>query len=148
MLQKLAETVSTFPAIDNHCHNILSKSKDTDPSNPFPLELAIVESYSATHVKHTLSFARATKQLSALYFCEKAWPAIVSARKQLSYESVVKTCFEPSGIQCLLLDDLMIGIEDNCLQTEKHAEFIFGDVRRIIRIETVAEVGTMSVSHF
>jgi hypothetical protein len=147
VLHRLAETASTFPAIDNHCHNLLSAEKDSDPS--FPLEHAIVESTgeAANDSHFTLPSMRATKQLAALYFCEPVWPSIVSARKQFSYDDVCKTCFEPSGIQCLLLDDLMLGIEENCKATAEHGRLTPSPVKRIIRIESVAEVGFSDYSH-
>lgn len=97
---------------------------------------------AAEHVWYTLSFARARKQLGVLYGCgyEASWEEIVEARKEMTYEDVVRRCFTPSGIQTLLLDDLMIGIGKNCLGTGEHDRFVPSPVKRIIRIESVAEV--------
>ena len=139
---RFAAIASTYPAIDNHCHNILSKSKHSSPN--YPLTDALVESAGTAAAKHahlTLAFFRASKQLGALYCNDPyaSWEDVVKVRDKIGYDGVIEKCFGPSGIACLLLDDLMIGIDENCLVTADHGKFV-KHVRRVIRIESVAEV--------
>ena len=143
MLESLAKTASSFPAIDNHAHNILSAEK----KDAFPLHSLAGEGTGEARddVMHTLSLKTATKHLAALFGCEPTWESVKSNREKLSQEELCKLCFGQAYIQCLLLDDLLIGIEGNCESTQTHKKLINGPVKRIVRLEAVAEVSPLLI---
>jgi hypothetical protein len=146
MLHDLHKAAFTYPAIDNHAHNILKAEKDPH----YPLEGLAGEGRgeAARDVRYTAPFYRASKQLAGLYGVEldpndseeSRWERVLKARGKLTYEGICRRNFGPSGIQCILLDDLMVGIENNCMETREHDRFTSSPTRRIVRLETVAEV--------
>ncbi|KZS87135.1 hypothetical protein SISNIDRAFT_553331 [Sistotremastrum niveocremeum HHB9708] len=153
-LPKLYKTAFTYPAIDNHAHNLLKPSKAL--SNAFPLEglAGEAEGLAQKDLVNTISLKRAAKQLVPLYDIPPdvldqireeggrgMWDAVKEWRGKAEYESIVRRCFDFGnvGIQCLLLDDLLMGIEENCWSFEEHDPYMKSKTKRILRVEVVAQ---------
>ncbi|CAG8838124.1 782_t:CDS:2, partial [Gigaspora margarita] len=101
--EALLRTVSTFPLIDNHCHNLLT----SDASLTCPLEICFSEAHgdALKDASQTSAFKRGVRQLAELYNCPPTLDSIRQVKDPMSYSDICKTCFKPTGIQSLLLDD-------------------------------------------
>ena len=142
-LPNLAKAAYTFPAIDNHTHPLLKEAfRDS-----LPFEGIISEANGTAlteHAPETLACYRATKQLSELFGCDNEWEAVKDARKKLSYSQLCKSCLEPTGIQCVLLDDGLDGNDHRCEDVPWHDQFTSSTSKRIVRIEVAAQVRVRS----
>jgi len=136
---RLYEAAFSLPAIDNHAHPLLQAEHREDIS----FEGLISEAQGDALVKdavHTLACHRAAHQLSRLFGMKNAtWNDIKAERSQADYLELCKRCFEPTGIQCILLDD---GLDDGSMAEALswHDQFTHYPTQRIVRIETLAEV--------
>lgn len=132
---KLFRTVSSFPLIDNHAHNLLN----SDAFLAYPLEICFSEGRgdALRDAIQTSALKRGVQQLSKLYKCSPKWETIKSVRDTLPYDELCKTCFESTGIQCLLLDD-GYGTSEHLRSIKSHVGLV-DDARRVMRIESVAE---------
>ncbi|CAG8654323.1 16259_t:CDS:2, partial [Dentiscutata heterogama] len=133
--ETLLRTVSTFPLIDNHCHNLLTP----DASLTCPLEICFSEAQgdALKDVPQTSAFKRGIRQLAELYNCPPTFDDIKKVRDPKSHIDICKTCFEPTGIQSLLLDDGLNPL-GGLMDVQSHVGLV--DVaRRIVRIESIAE---------
>lgn len=139
---ELANAALTYPAIDNHAHPLLANRN----RNAFPLEGIISEANgeALTHdARYTLASYRATAQLSKLFGSkggELTWEALQSRRDEADYVDLCNMCFKPTGIQCILLDDGLGGVADFAEPYQWHDQFTTSPSKRIVRIETEAEV--------
>lgn len=149
---ELYKTTFTYPAIDNHAHNLLNLSK----ANSFPLEGLAGEASGPAQkdLVNTIALKRAARQIAPLYNIPpdiltaaeahdgKTWDVVKEYREKSDYEEIVKRCFrfEDVRIQCLLLDDLLSGIGENCWDYKDHDRFLPSKTKRILRVEVVAQV--------
>lgn len=142
----LAKAAYTFPAIDNHTHPLLKEAfRDS-----LPFEGIISEANGSALIEHateTLACYRATRQLSEFFGCDNEWEAVKDARKRLSYSQLCKSCLEPTGIQCVLLDDGLDGNDHRCEDVAWHDQFTSSTSKRIVRIEVAAQVCSQSFIH-
>ncbi|GBC08721.1 hypothetical protein RclHR1_08340007 [Rhizophagus clarus] len=131
----LLRTVNTYPLIDNHAHNLL----DSLTSLSCPLEICFSEARGEAlqNAIETCALKRGVQQLSKLYNCEATLEAIKNVTDIKSYDELCKTCFEPTGIQCLLLDDGLDSL-DGLRSVESHVGLV-KCAKRIVRIEQIAE---------
>ncbi len=140
----LLKIVNTFPLIDNHAHNLLNSSA----SLSCPLEVCFSEARGEAlqNSIETSALKRGVKQLAKLYNCEATLEGVKSVTDTISYEELCGTCFKPTGIQCLLLDD---GIDslDGLRDVESHVGLV-ECAKRIVRIERIAEqvIGDLVIS--
>ncbi|RPA74858.1 glutamine synthetase/guanido kinase [Ascobolus immersus RN42] len=154
---RLKHLVNTIPIIDNHCHPIFTHlqtsepkegpdfgSDDDDGQVRLDLRAMVTEANgpAMNGAQHTLASFRAVKQLATLLDCEASWDSIEKARKNKNFASWAKRCFE--GTHCLLIDDLLFFGAKN-LETEAHGKFVEGGVKRIVRIEAIAEKTLLSL---
>jgi hypothetical protein len=97
---------------------------------------------------HGLAHHRAVQQLSKLYGCEPTWEAIKRYRIASGFDTYAKKCFEASGIECILMDDLLVPNDKVTLPYSEHDKFTKGNTRRIVRVEALAEkvAKTMTVA--
>ncbi|CAG8568788.1 15064_t:CDS:10 [Dentiscutata erythropus] len=133
--ETLLRTVSTFPLIDNHCHNLLTP----DASLSCPLEICFSEAQgdALKDVPQTSAFKRGIRQLAELYNCPPTFDDIKKVRDPKPHIDICKICFEPTGIQSLLLDDGLNPL-GGIMDVQSHVGLV--DVaRRIVRIESIAE---------
>ncbi|CAG8767074.1 15008_t:CDS:2, partial [Racocetra fulgida] len=133
--EALLRIVSTFPLIDNHCHNLLT----SDASLICPLEVCFSEAHgdALKNMPQTSTLKRGVRQLAELYNCPPTLDNIKQVKALMSYIDIYKTCFKPTGIQALLLDDGLDALGD-LMGVQSHVELV--DVaRRIVRIESIAE---------
>ncbi|CAG8606218.1 22588_t:CDS:10 [Dentiscutata erythropus] len=133
--EALLRTVSTFPLIDNHCHNLLT----SDASLICPLEVCFSKARgdALKDASQTSALKRGVRQLAEVYNCTPTLDNIKQVRDLMSHTDICKTCFEPTGIQCLLLDDGLDAL-GGLMDVQNHVGFV--DVaRRIVRIESIAE---------
>lgn len=153
-LKQLYETTFNHPAIDNHAHPLLS----SDRRSSIPLEGAISEAQSDAldDAIHTLACYRATEQLNQLFaiphtFLDHrtscSWDDVKRWRDNLDYSDLCKTCFGPTHIQCILIDDGLNGVEELAEPYQWHDTFTRSETKRILRIEKFAEVCPQS-GHF
>jgi hypothetical protein len=138
---QLYTSAFTFPAIDNHAHPLLKAQHRSS----FPFEGLISEAEGEALSRdstHTLACLRATAQLRKVFKLESAsWDDIKAARVKLDYRDLCKMFLEPTGIQCILLDDGLGGVHEFAEDYTWHDQFTTSRTKRIVRIEIVAEVG-------
>ncbi|KAG6889864.1 hypothetical protein C0992_003760 [Termitomyces sp. T32_za158] len=142
-LQELHRVAFTYPAIDNHAHAILCPENRADV--PFEGLVSHLEGEALLRdAPHTLACRRATQQLSKLYELSEgsSWEEVKANRAHVDYTDLCKRSFGSSGIQCILLDD-GLGVKEVLQDVSWHDQFTQSPTRRIIRIETVAEVRGM-----
>ncbi|KAG8215251.1 hypothetical protein J3R82DRAFT_8804 [Butyriboletus roseoflavus] len=132
----------THPAIDNHAHPLLSEKN----RNAFPLEGIISEASGdalTRDSRYTLASYSATAELAKLFDLKDgapSWDALRNRREDIGYVDLCNMCFKPTGIQCILLDDGLGGVVDLAESYEWHDQFTTSPSKRIVRIETEAEV--------
>ena len=133
----LAEAAFTYPAIDNHAHPLLSE----DHKDDFAFEglLSEAQGPAVTDAIHTVACYRAARQLSDLFRCENDWECVKEKRKSMGYGDLCKASLLTTGIQCFLLDDGLDG-EGICETLQWHDQFSSSPSKRIVRIETLAQV--------
>jgi len=137
----LKDVVSNFPAIDNHAHPLLKE--ECRRSLPFEGVISEARPNAIKDAVHSLPGYRATRQLAELYGLDSGagWEEIKSHRDTLDYNQLCNTNMQKSGVQCLLLDDGLQGVQEMANILSWHGRFTNGSVYRLVRIEPVAEVG-------
>ena len=140
----LRDVVLNYPAIDNHAHPLLKE----EHRQALPIEGAISEAQpdAIKDAVHSLPGYRATRQLAELYGLDPSadWEEIKSYRDSLEYDQLCNTNMEKLGIQCLLLDDGLPGVQEMAHDLSWHERFTSSSVYRLVRIEPVAEVRVRS----
>lgn len=137
---ELFKAASTFPAIDNHAHPLLKAQYRS--SMPFEGLISEAEGESLTHDSiHTLACLRATPQLAEILNLDNAtWDGVKSARAKIDYDDLCRMFMQPTGIQCILIDDGLGGVKDFAENYKWHDRFTPSPTKRIVRIEIIAEV--------
>ena len=144
---KLADAVFKYPAIDNHAHPLLAEKN----RNAFPLEGIASEANgdALTHdSRYTLASYGTTAKLSSLYGLtdgDPSWGTLKNKRDATDYVDLCNMCFKPTGIQCILLDDGLGGVASLAESNNWHNQFTSSPCKRIVRIETEAEVVSVHV---
>ena len=136
----LEDVVFNYPAIDNHAHPLLKEERRQ--SLPFEMVISEAQPNAIEDVVHSLPGYRAARQLAELYGLDPGteWEEIKGHRDTLEYDQLCDMCMQKSGIQSLLLDDGLSGVQEMANDLSWHGRFTNGSVRRIVRIEQVAEV--------
>lgn len=144
-LSELTKVAFKFPAIDNHAHPLLRDSHRDSFAFEGVMSEATGEALTRDAV-HTLACYRATSQLSELFGLEDgcSWEAVKAARRDMSYEQLCRICMEPSHIQCILVDDGLGGVAEFAEDYRWHDKFTVSPCKRIVRVETLAEVSQTS----
>lgn len=139
--RQLACAAFAYPAIDNHAHPLLTeKHRDALPFEGLYSE-ANGEALEDDSV-HTLACYRSTYQLAKLFGLKRGednWEAVKEKRASLDYAQLCKICMQPSGIQCILIDDGLSGDRDLAEGYKWHDQYTFSPTRRIVRIEVEAQ---------
>lgn len=138
---QLAKVALGYPAIDNHAHPLLK----AEHRSIFHFEGLISEAHGTALTEdsvHTLACYRATQQLSQALGLkgEPTWEAVKQARDSMDYDVLCKTFMESTGIQCILIDDGLGGTSQYAEDYKWHDKFTASPTKRIVRIETLAEV--------
>ncbi|KAI6035768.1 amidohydrolase 2 [Pisolithus marmoratus] len=147
--RQLAQAAFAYPAIDNHAHPILTEQH----RDAFPFEGVYSEAVGTALTDdsvHTLACYRSAFQLAKLYGLksgEDDWEAVKKKRASLDYAQLCKTCMQPSGIQCILIDDGLSGDHDLAEGYRWHDQFTFSPTKRIVRIEVEAENMLLDLAH-
>ncbi|KAG6835599.1 hypothetical protein H0H93_016637 [Arthromyces matolae] len=136
---KLSDVIFNYPAIDNHAHALLHVDKRHD----IPFEGLVSHLEGEALIKdapYTLACYHATSELAKLYGLprESTWEQVKAKRTEFEYDELCRRAFEPSGIQCILLDD-GLGPDGALYDIPWHDQFTKSPTRRVIRIESVAE---------
>ncbi|KAJ7155488.1 amidohydrolase-domain-containing protein [Mycena crocata] len=140
-LVELKRACFLYPAIDNHAHPLLTE----EHRDRFEFEGLISEAQgSALTVDsvHTLACLRAVSQLgTVLNIQNPTWDSVKFARAQLPYPDLCNLFIHRSvtGIQCMLLDDGLGGVEEFSEGYAWHDRFTSSPTKRIVRVEIVAE---------
>jgi hypothetical protein len=140
----LEKAAFTFPVIDNHAHPLLK----ADHRAIFPLEGLVSEAQGQAltgHVHTTLASFRALAQLSELLRLggeEATWENIKFAREKVPYTELCKLYMKPTSIQCILMDDGLGGVTEYAENYKWHDQFTTSPTKRIVRVETLAEVSS------
>ena len=145
--RELAKATFAYPAIDNHAHPLLTEKH----RNALAFEGLISEASGDALADsiHTLASYRSTAQLAKLFGLKSDdanWDEVKKKRANLDYEELCRMYMKPSGIQCILIDDGLAGVADLAESYEWHDQFTSSPTKRIVRIETVAEVRASLVS--
>ena len=141
-----------FPAIDNHAHPLLSTQHRS--AIAFEGLLSEAQDEAIADAVHTLACYRATAQLSKLYNLlpedgtEITWDDVKSARNKFDYLELCRTCLQPTRIQCILIDDGLGGVDELAEDYRWHDQFTHSPTKRIVRIETLAEVFMINIFWF
>ena len=138
---ELYSVALTHPAIDNHAHPLLRPSYRFE----LPFEGLISEAEGAAltlDAPHTLACFRATKQIARLFGLgsDASWEDVKRHRDGMDYEELCRLCFENSGIEVILIDDGLGGVNEMAEEYQWHDRFTKGKTRRIVRVEIEAEV--------
>ena len=136
----LREVVFNYPAIDNHAHPLLKQEHRR--SIPFEGAISEAQPNAIEDAIHSLPGYRATRQLAELYRLDRDadLEEVKSHRDTLEYDQLCDMNMQKLGIQCLLLDDGLQGVQEMANDLSWHERFTNGSVYRIVRIEPVAEV--------
>lgn len=130
-----------YPAIDNHAHPLLKLAH----RDAMTFENVISDASGAAlqDSVHSLACFRATNQLAKLFGLEGGdvtWEKVKAAGRDMEYEKLCRTCFEPTRIQCLLIDDGLGGSKDLAEKYKWHDRLTTSPTKRIVRLEVAAEV--------
>ncbi len=148
-LWELSRIIFSYPAIDNHAHALLRE----EHKDGYPLEGLITDAHGERPLQdaaHTIACYRATTQLSKLFALgpNADWNAVKAFRRTVPYERLCRMCFEPTNIQCILIDD-GLGTADDAAKLydyRSHDRLTHSPTRRIVRVEAIAEVNPFDVS--
>lgn len=137
----LKDIAYNYPAIDNHAHPICT----AEHRSAFPLEGIISEAQGSALTDdsiHTLASYRAMRQLATLYGIveDSTWEELKAARDTIPYDQLCALAFQPTRIQCLLLDDGLGGVNEFCHNAAWHNNYTPSPTKRIVRVEVVAQV--------
>lgn len=137
-----------YPAIDNHAHPLL---KDTHRySFSFDGVISEASGSAAADSINTLACSRATIELGQLFQITKSegedvtWDDVKAVRDAMSYEDLCRLCFRQTKIQCMLLDDGLTGVAEMAEGLQWHDQFTRSPTKRIVRVEHVAEVRSLT----
>lgn len=141
MYPLLHTTCHKYPAIDSHAHPLLKAGH----RNVIPFEglISDAEEPALRDSVHTLACFRATAYLSQLFELNGpnvTWEQVNSVRGKMSYEDLCKLSFQSTKIQCILIDDGLEGSDTLAEGYRWHDKYTTSPTKRIVRIETVAEV--------
>ncbi|KAG1744379.1 amidohydrolase 2 [Suillus lakei] len=139
LYRELAKAAFGYPIIDNHAHPFL-KSKHRDAIR---YEMVVSEAHgdALNDTSHTLACLRATAQLSQLFGLtgeDATWEGVKKKRLEFDYAELCKLCMEPTGIQSILFDDGVGGIELT-EDLDWHDQYTGSPSKRIVRLETEGE---------
>lgn len=141
----LHDVCHRYPAIDNHAHPLLKLAY----RNAMAFENIISESSGVALQDSVYSLAcyRATEQLARLFGLkgeDVTWENVKATRTRMGYTGLCRACFEPSRIQCILIDD-GLGGKGVAEDYKWHDTFTTSPTKRILRLETSAEVFIIAV---
>jgi len=97
------------------------------------------------HTTTGLSHYQAVQQLSKLYHCESTLEAIKQHRIDVGFDEITRKCFDASGIECILMDDLFRAYGKVAHPSDWHDQYTASKTKRIVRIESVAEEVAVSL---
>ncbi|KAL0951556.1 hypothetical protein HGRIS_008238 [Hohenbuehelia grisea] len=137
---RLHRAAYSFPAIDNHAHPLLQPIHRSSDAFPFEGLMSEAQGEALKDAVHTLACFRATSELGVLYGLKNpTWDEIKSFRASLDYIELCKRCIAPTGIQCILIDDGLGGVQENAEAYQWHDQFTPDSTRRLVRVEIIAE---------
>jgi len=145
-LKQLYQTTFNHPAIDNHAHPLLSSNRRS--RIPFEGVISEAQGDALDDAIHTLACYHATEQLNELFEIPPAfvnhrrsctWDDVKRWRDTLDYSDLCRTCFEPTHIECILMDDGLNGVDELAEPYQWHDTFTRSETKRILRIEKFAE---------
>ncbi|KAJ3039061.1 hypothetical protein HK097_002949 [Rhizophlyctis rosea] len=134
-LHRLLNEIAALPAIDAHCHPLLS---NVDESRvPFLSIVSEAEGDALKYTTDTLVFKRAIREISKCLNTEPSIKAIVEARESITPPLYLKGILEETKIHSLLVDD---GLIIPGVSTIPHTEVpSTHPSKRIFRLEMYAE---------
>ena len=124
--------LSEIRAIDQHAHNVLSRSR---ARYPFTAPLGEFDVVLRRDTPHTLFFHRSLRDLAELLNCEPREEIIRERRTALGLDGLARICFSAAKLDGLLLDDGFL--PDDLLPLDWHEQFV--PVKRVLRLETLAQ---------
>lgn len=131
-------------AIDPHAHNLL-KPEFTESE---PYAAAFTESVDPDcirlHSPHTLLYRRSMRDIAELLGCAPSADALHARRRGMGENELAALCFESARLSAVFLDDGFL--PEKTHPWEWHRQFV--PVRRILRIETLAEALIGANEHF
>jgi hypothetical protein len=137
----LHDACHKYPAIDNHAHPLLKLAHRHEMT--FENVISDADGAALQDSVHSLACFRATHQLAKLFGLQGedvTWEKVKAAGREMEYEKLCRTCFEPARIQCILIDDGLGGSKDIAEKYKWHDRFTTSPTRRIVRLEVAAEV--------
>lgn len=97
------------------------------------------EGSALRHATTGLAHLQAVQQLSKLYHCEPSWESIKRYRVVTGFDKFTSQCFQASGIECILMDDLFASPDKVPIPYPWHDKLTTSKTRRIVRVEPLAE---------
>ena len=136
--------LSHLAALDQHAHNLLLP----EAAARMPYRAAFTEGYDprvlAEHSRHTLFYRRSMREIGDLLECDPNEEAILARRAELGHEELAGRCLRAANLEMVLMDDGFL--PGQICPIEWHERFL--PVRRLLRIETVAEDLLKAASSF
>ena len=86
-----------------------------------------------------LAHHQAVQQLSKLFGCDATWEAIKRYRINVGFDQYTEKLFEASGIECILMDDLLAASDKVTIPYNWHDRLTKSATKRIVRVESLAE---------
>lgn len=137
----LHDVCHKYPAIDNHAHPLLKLAHRDAKS--FENVISDASGAALEDSVYSLACFRATRQLAKLFDLkgeDVTWDQVKVAGREMEYQKLCRTCFEPARIQCILIDDGLGGSKDLAEGYKWHDWLTTSPTKRIVRFETSAEV--------
>ncbi len=127
--------LSTFPAIDQHAHNLLKP----EVLSSLPYTAAFTESGDPQiwrqHAPTSLNYRRSLREVADLLACDPQAEAIRAAQAQLGWEAWTRRCLTAANLEAVFLDDGFLS--EAILPLDWHRQFV--PVHRILRLEVLAQ---------
>src|SRR5712691_5159829 len=131
----LREAVERIPAIDQHAHLLSAPAAEHPPLTDLLTEST--EPEQAAQMREHPVYLRAVRDLAALLVCDPTEEAVASTRDRLGVDAYGRRLMEACGFEAMFVDD---GFPvPNAASFEEHAALAGCPVRRVIRVESIAE---------
>ena len=135
-----------YPSIDNHAHPLLTE--ENRDRLAFEGLTSEAEGPALQDSVYTLAHTTARGNLTQLYDLpyHSSWDDVKRHRAALSYDELCRVCFRKAKIQCVLIDDGLGGVKEMGEVYQWHDRYTHSPTRRIVRVEVVAEVRSITTS--
>lgn len=130
--------LDNIPAIDNHCHPILSEQHMDVLRFRRCFSEATHPDFAQQHLPTTIYYTWLLRQLATIYQCAPQEEAIITARNRLSVEALLAHLLPSAGIETLILD-VGYPLPEQCISATVLEQATGCRTARMLRLETLME---------